>query len=747
MKKRILGLAAMVGMTLLFAACGKEEASEKSTKDYVYKTETIDVTQSLDPNTISNFYIQNDRMYFHCYEWDEEGNAKIFIINTAMDGSDSKRTDFPVEESLSYSNIFMDKEGNYYCIGNQYEEETGESGEYYRKDSYYLMKMDAAGKEAWRKPLGEGKEDYWIQWMIGLQDGQILLADTTGMFLYDAEGNPVKEVVPDKELEGGRAFQLQDGKLVINTFSSESGKDVFYELDVKTGKVSEEYTIPGNSSGYSYYPGVGYDLFLVGGRGIYGYNLGDTEMKQLMDYIDSDLTSSFIYSVAAVSERELYGLMNDDVTGEATLVKFTKVDPKDVVDKTVLTLACNGLNWEVRRHVIDFNKNNGTYRIKIMDYSEYNTDEDYSAGITKLNTDIASGKVPDILLLDNRLPVNSYVSKGLFEDLYPFMEADEEIKKEDFFPNILAALEVNGKLYRMVPNYTICTAAGKTSLVGTEQGWTIEDLNRVMESMPEGAVPFTEMTKSMAINNSIQFAGDQFINWETGECNFKSEGFISLLEFAKQFPDELGDDFFTDAYWQQYDSMWRNDKVLLNILYFDSFSTYNFQKKGTFGEDITMIGFPSENKKGSAIMPNLELVMSAKSQNKDGVWEFMRYFITDEYQNKVEYGWPLSMKPLDALAEKEMKNPTYEDENGNLVEYERTYTVGGIEVPIKPMTEAEKEEVLAFIKSVDQLYNYNEELQNIIAEEAAPYFAGQKKAEEVADIIQSRVQIYVNENR
>lgn len=36
---------------------------------------------------------------------------------------------------------------------------------------------------------------------------------------------------------------------------------------------------------------------------------------------------------------------------------------------------------------------------------------------------------------------------------------------------------------------------------------------------------------------------------------------------------------------------------------------------------------------------------------------------------------------------------------------------------------------------------------NIITEEAAPYFAGQKNVNEVADIIQNRVQIYVNENR
>ena len=34
----------------------------------------------------------------------------------------------------------------------------------------------------------------------------------------------------------------------------------------------------------------------------------------------------------------------------------------------------------------------------------------------------------------------------------------------------------------------------------------------------------------------------------------------------------------------------------------------------------------------------------------------------------------------------------------------------------------------------------------IIKEESAAYFAGQKSAEEVSDIIQSRVQVYLKEN-
>ena len=66
---------------------------------------------------------------------------------------------------------------------------------------------------------------------------------------------------------------------------------------------------------------------------------------------------------------------------------------------------------------------------------------------------------------------------------------------------------------------------------------------------------------------------------------------------------------------------------------------------------------------------------------------------------------------------------------------------------VPPMTQEEVDEVLSFIESVNRASYSNNEIQSIIEEEAAPFYAGQKTAEEVAGIIQSRIQILVNESR
>lgn len=146
-------------------------------------------------------------------------------------------------------------------------------------------------------------------------------------------------------------------------------------------------------------------------------------------------------------------------------------------------------------------------------------------------------------------------------------------------------------------------------------------------------------------------------------------------------------------------------------------------------------------------MPAMQLAMSSKSANKEGAWQFMRGYLTDEYQDEITYGFPVSIRALDAMGEKAMKVDTYIDENGNEVESPDYYYMNGVDVEIKPMTQEEVENLKQMLYTFNQVYTYDQELMNIISEESAAFFSGQKNARDVASIIQSRVQIYVNENR
>ncbi len=63
------------------------------------------------------------------------------------------------------------------------------------------------------------------------------------------------------------------------------------------------------------------------------------------------------------------------------------------------------------------------------------------------------------------------------------------------------------------------------------------------------------------------------------------------------------------------------------------------------------------------------------------------------------------------------------------------------------LTQEEADKLLALIESTDRLAEPDENILAIVREEAAPYFAGQKTAEEAAALIQSRASLYVSEQR
>lgn len=618
---------------------------------------------------------------------------------------------------------------------------------------YHIVKMGSDGNELWRKDvnelLGTAPEDYvYLNYMLCDKEGHVIAVN--------ANDGQILVISPDGELEKSIAgpsegvygmYRDKNGDVLISTWTDQM---YFCRLDVDGGKILEEkYALP-RSNIYNIMSSNGdFDLYVGDGQSVYGWNLGDADVTELLDYLDSDIENFGISSLQIKNKDEFYGVKaNEDYT-RSSLVRYTKVDPKDVKDKTELNMAVYGLGYDVRKQVVAFNKASDTYRIRVTDYANYDTADDYTAGITKLNTDIAAGQIADIVLLNNSMPVDSYISKGLFEDLNPYLEKDEELSRSDFLENILDIYSRDGKLYSLIPSFTVVTAFAKTADVGTAESITLDEVNALLAEKPEGTVAFPDMTRDSILSVMMQVVSGQFIDAETGQCSFNSQDFVSLLEFVNTFPKEINYDDMDamEDYYNNRETIFRDGRALFSYKYMTTFSDYNYSKKGEFGEDITIIGFPSSNGNGSAVLANMQISMSSKSKNKDGAWEFIRYFLTDEYQGNLSYEWPVSTKRLEEMAQAAMQKPYYMDENGNKVEYEDSYYIGGMEVPITPMTQEEVDTVMNFLKSLNRASTTDTSLMNIITEEAAAYFEGQKSPQEVAEIIQSRAQIYVNENR
>ena len=757
--RRVAVTGAAVVMAVSMAACGRKKAevnevqsAATTSKDYVYRQEELKV--DFDVDDLSGLATVGDTIYgmTYGYQASEDGDAETYTYEfhrIKADGVLGETTNISVSGVQNLGLTTFDAEGNIYAMLTIYAGgEEPVDGVDETRDTTYLVKYDASGAEQWRArmPYTEEGVIYYVGGIALGGDGSVYVADSNGVSHYDAQtGSPLGDLVSpsDSQDEYGnvpKILCIRDGRIIMVKQVGDTLE--FYEVKA-SGGLSDKL---GDMDWYTYddvYAGIDKDLMTYNETGVFTFDLGLSPSK-ILDYVDSDIDTYGFDMLAAVSETQLVALIDDESLGGETLSILTKVPPEEVKERQVITLGCYYIDYDVRTQVVKFNKSNQDYRIRIIDYESYDTEDDWWAGATKLNTDIVSGNTPDILVLDSDMPVDSYIAKGLLLDMNELFENDEELSKLKYMDHIMELFKTDGKMYQAVPYFNIETVAGAADDLSGLSSWTLNDLEELAaERGVEIKNIFGPFEREDAFSAAMDLTGSQFIDWSTGECHFDSENFIHLLEFVGEFPETLDDSEFvadTSAYW-------RDGTSLLQRMYLSTFNDYKYMKKGTYGRDISLCGFPSDmGGSGASVYPGLRLSISATSKVQEGCWQFVRIFLGQEFQSTVEGYWPVEMSRIEKLSELAQRRPFYLNASGQEVEYDEMWHIGDTEIQVEPLTADEVKEVLDYMETMDSVGNYNESIMNIITEEAGAYFSGQKSAQEVAGIIQSRVQIFVNEN-
>ena len=88
------------------------------------------------------------------------------------------------------------------------------------------------------------------------------------------------------------------------------------------------------------------------------------------------------------------------------------------------------------------------------------------------------------------------------------------------------------------------------------------------------------------------------------------------------------------------------------------------------------------------------------------------------------------------------------DENGERIPVSKGMISDGVNTyTIYATTQEQADQLRQAIADTTKLMNYDMSIADIVTEQAAAYFSGQKSAEEVAKLIQSKANIYINEQR
>ena len=320
----------------------------------------------------------------------------------------------------------------------------------------------------------------------------------------------------------------------------------------------------------------------------------------------------------------------------------------------------------------------------------------------------------------------------------------------------LESLQTDGKLYQLPIDFGVTTAIGLGKVVDGYDTWTLADVNDALSKLPEGATVFNKYyTQAEMLQYCVAMNADSFMNWQDGTCNFDSDEFRALLEFVKPFPAEY--DWQSDS--EEYESDYSRLKNGKQLLYPTSLYSFDdlYYTFAALNNDARFVGFPREDgSTGNAFNSDATLCITTTCRDKAGAWAFIRSTLEEDFQKSL-WNFPILKSAFEANA-KEAMTQEYEtdadgnqilDENGNPIPISTGSMSYGDEpvIELYAVTQEQYDAVMAVIDSTTSFVDYDQNVLNIISDEAAGYLAGSKTVEEASKLIQSRVSLYIQEQK
>ncbi len=454
----------------------------------------------------------------------------------------------------------------------------------------------------------------------------------------------------------------------------------------------------------------------VGGVGIYG--LGTTADGDVLVSCTSDGREF----VKTADEADLFdwsepGIVSPGYTnlyelGDGSWLLFYRgqtslelLEEKLLPPKTTLTLLTDYPRAELYTIVNDFNRTSEGYRVEVQLLGE--------GGLTAelLRTQLIAGEGPDIFAFYDRSSLAD-LGANSFEDLLTYLDADAEYGRDTLVPELLEAMCVQGKLSWLPYSFGISTFTAPSAYL-SEPGFSFDEAK---QAAAKAGLPLFPgwMTRDILWGWLSDFAVGQYMDLEAGTCSFDSEDYISLLEECAAAASEFGSDSAA-----LYNSLLQFE-LLQNLIRVSTISS-------NYGGDYAYVGAPNETTNGSMFSPDLCFTISSASEHKDAAWQLVRSCLSEEHQSALSGGFPASAQALDALIDDAVANGVHYYE----YEYE--------------LDEADAAKLRGLISETQTAQDAYPTVLNIMAEDAAQFFAGQITAEQAAAYTQDRVSIWLAE--
>ena len=729
--RKIAVLFFSVFLVFSLVSCGNRQGNETNgTPSLVYVPEYLELGDEGESLLHYDALLDGDMLCHPVLSWEERAGTSQLVMHRHSLTEDTL-VEVPFKDAAAGINVWtLGVDGStYFVLYGWNSEEAAEAG----SEGTILVKYSASGNlDFWRDitELLTGEDFYYRRIAVDDQ-GRTYLFTESGILLFDGNGNSCGTVNGGlgNSIYSGSFGRGSDGKVYISGTQNNGPNDgdTLYQVDFEMRRLG---------SGYADFPAKGNSLTLdaagnivtYDGTTVYTYDLNTQEKEPLFAWTDSGINVSDVDTVGILSDGRIAVFYQERQTNDSGVALLSGVDVAEAVQKQEIVLAQLYPQPDLPASVTSFNSRSDRYHITVKNYLEdYNvSEEEIEAAKTRLIADIISGNGPDILdSFGLHTEVEELVSMGAFEDLNPYLDQSSVLVREDMIENVLSAETYDGIMVSIPASFSLYTFFGSPAMVGEEMGWTYEDVIALLEANPDSKLDNFCTYKSSIIFSCMDI--NDYVDWETASCSFDSDEFKSLLEFVAQRP--VLESLVSGS--RLTEKLSNGEILLLNAEVSDFASIQMVQER--FQGEVTAIGEPTSD--GSAesnlLIQNAALMLS-QSKVKDGVWEFIEYYLT-EGNDMYRYGFPNSWSKLEKMIEETT---------------EMIYDYGGYRFKAHVPTQEEIDQVLDVIRTGKNSNTSADEgmLRSIISEEVDAFFQGQKTVDEVADIIQRRASVYVSEN-
>lgn len=353
---------------------------------------------------------------------------------------------------------------------------------------------------------------------------------------------------------------------------------------------------------------------------------------------------------------------------------------------------------------------------------------DYQTYQKTTNTALLSGKGPDIFEISS-LPIGNYVSKNLLFNMDDSMNQDKTVNKSDLQTNVLDVLKWSGGTYTMPLGFYLRAFVGDGDVIKNtnmdDKNWTWKDFEKTSKGLgqsgKETRYALANDPPEVLLQEMIVDKYAQFVDHTAKKAKFDSPLFVDAMQQIKHMyddkvmttePADVGKQMF-------YSTVLQSPADFINGLHI-------------FFSNPKLLQKP-EQKGGTRIVPATQFAIPAKSPVKDDAWKFISFLLSAEGQSLQErQGFSL----LKSENEKQLNNIQKQVQSG-------TYKLEDGKTP-----KVSDDEFMQFKQLISTADNYavvDGSVISTIGDESRSFFSGQKSAEEVAKLIQSKATTFLNE--